>query len=437
MPVMSTEGTQPVAVGGLPMRTLSLQVRSGPDAGRTLVDEADTVSVGTAEGNTLVLTDPTVSRFHLELGRRGPQVLVRDVGSTNGVTVNGITVREGAVPPGAVLQLGTTAIEVGEGKNATVPILEQESLGSLKGRSPVMRTLLARVDRAARAETGVLLIGESGTGKEVIARELHERSSRARQPFVTVDCGSLAPGVVASELFGHEKGAFTGADRRHAGAFERAHRGTLFLDEIGELPASLQAMLLGALERRRFRRVGGSEELLVDVRVIAATHRDLKAEVNAATFRLDLYYRLAVVRLEVPPLRLRLDDLEPLISQFLIESGADVSPAALFSADDFAALRTHRWPGNVRELKNLVESTLAMGERPTFDTATDSSSADTASPGPELPYREARALVLDRFEKQYLPKLLETTKGNVSAAARQAKMDRSHLIELLTRHQLK
>ncbi|MBL8919036.1 MAG: sigma 54-dependent Fis family transcriptional regulator [Myxococcaceae bacterium] len=434
---MAQEGTQPVAFVGLPMRTLSVSVVSGPDAGKSVTDEAELVSLGTAEGNTLQLSDNTVSRFHVELSRRGSSVVVRDVGSTNGVVVNGVTVREGQVPPGAVLQLGKTQVLVGEGKNASVPMLEDESLGSLKGRAPVMRTLLARVEKAATAETGVLLIGESGTGKEVIARELHLRSARAKGPFITVDCGSLAPGVVASELFGHEKGAFTGAERRHQGAFERASRGTLFLDEIGELPQSLQAMLLGALERRRFRRVGGAEELSVDVRVVAATHRDLKAEVNAGQFRLDLYYRLAVVRLEVPPLRQRLDDLEPLIQHFLVEAGSERTAQALFSPDDLAALRAHHWPGNVRELKNLVEATLAMGERPTLDPPVAAPGAEPALPGPELAYKDARAQVLDRFERHYLPRLLEVTKGNVSAAARHAKMDRSHLIELLTRLGLK
>ncbi|MDP3237547.1 MAG: sigma 54-interacting transcriptional regulator [Myxococcales bacterium] len=433
---MTPEGTQPVAIVGLPMRTLSLTVTAGPDAGRVLSDEADTVSVGTAEGNTLQLTDPTVSRFHLELTRRGPSVVVRDVGSTNGVVVNGVTLREGAVLPGATLQLGTTSLQVGEGKNGTVPMLEHESLGSLKGRAPVMRTLLARVEKAAGSETGVLLIGESGTGKEVIARELHQRSARAKGPFITVDCGSLAPGLVASELFGHEKGAFTGADRRHQGAFERANKGTIFLDEIGELPQTLQSMLLGTLERRRFRRVGGTEELSIDVRVVAATHRDLKAEVNAGTFRLDLYYRLAVVRLEVPALRQRLDDLELLVQHFLTEAGSERSVSSVFPPDDLAALRAHHWPGNVRELRNLVESTLAMGERPTFDAPVTGASSGDTTPGPELPYKEARGAVLERFEKHYLPKLLEVTKGNVSAAARHAKMDRSHLIELLARHGL-
>ena len=433
---MTHDGTQPVAIVGLPMRTLSLSITAGPDVGKVLTDEASTVSIGTADGNTLQLTDPTVSRFHVELSRRGPAVVVRDVGSTNGVVVNGVTVREGLVPPGSVLQLGKTSVTISEGKNGSVPMLETESLGSLKGRAPVMRTLLARVEKAAQSDTGVLLIGESGTGKEVIAREIHQRSARAKHPFVTVDCGSLAPGVVASELFGHEKGAFTGADRRHQGAFERANKGTLFLDEIGELPQSLQAMLLGALERRRFRRVGGTEDLSVDVRVVAATHRDLKAEVNAGNFRLDLYYRLAVVRLEVPALRQRVDDLELLIAHFLTEAGSERTPQSLFPPDDLAALRAHHWPGNVRELRNLVESTLAMGERPTFD-APITAGLQNDAPGPERPYKDARGLVLERFEKHYLPKLLEVTKGNVSAAARHAKMDRSHLIELLTRHGLK
>jgi DNA-binding NtrC family response regulator len=436
---MVSDGTQPVALVGLPMRTLSVQVIAGPDAGKALTDEAETVSVGTAEGNTLQLSDATVSRFHVELSRRGPSVVVRDVGSTNGVVVNGVTVREGLVPPGAVLQLGKTQVQVGEGKNGSVPVLEHESLGSLKGRAPVMRALLARVEKAASAETGVLLIGESGTGKEVIARELHQRSPRAKHPFVTVDCGSLAPGVVASELFGHEKGAFTGAERRHQGAFERANKGTLFLDEIGELPQALQAMLLGALERRRFRRVGGADELAVDVRVVAATHRDLKAEVNAGNFRLDLYYRLAVVRLEVPPLRQRLDDLELLVQHFLVEAGSDRTAQSLFSTDDLAALRAHHWPGNVRELKNLVEATLAMGERPVLDAPPPPAPSESSAslPGPELSWKDARAQVLERFERHYLPKLLEVAKGNVSAAARHAKMDRSHLIELLTRLGLK
>jgi DNA-binding NtrC family response regulator len=431
-----SEGTLPVALVGLPVRTLSIEIIEGPDAGRTLVDASEAVTVGTAEGNSLQLTDTSVSRYHVELSRRGDKVLVRDVGSTNGTLTHGIRLNDGAVPPGTLLQLGRTTLKVGEGKTRSVEISGEEQLGPLRGRAPSMRALLAKVDRAARSETAVLLVGESGTGKELIAQALHERSARAKKPFVTVDCGSLSPGLVASELFGHERGAFTGADRRHVGAFERAQGGTVFLDEIGELPASLQATLLGVLERRRFRRVGGTEDLSIDVRIVSATHRDLRAEVNTGAFRLDLFFRLAVVKLEVPPLRARLEDLELLIEHFLTQAGSDQTVAQLFPPDVLTSLRAHQCPGNVRELRNLVDATLAMGETPTLDAPSAPGQAD-AMPGPERLYKDARAEVLSRFEAHYLTRLMAATQNNVSAAARHAKMDRSHLIELLQRHGLR
>ncbi|MDP3152021.1 MAG: sigma 54-dependent Fis family transcriptional regulator [Archangium sp.] len=429
-----SEGTLPVAVVGLPVRTLSVKVISGVDAGLSVCDATEAVTVGIAEGNALRLTDPSVSRFHVELSRRGDKVLVRDLGSTNGTLSHGLTLVDGAVPPGTVLQLGHTQLEVGSGKTKSVELSEADALGPLKGQSPVMRTLLARIDKAARTLSAALLTGESGTGKELIARALHERGPRAKKPFVTVDCGSLSPGLVASELFGHERGAFTGADRKHVGAFEQADGGTVFLDEIGELSPTLQASLLGVLERQRFRRVGGSEEISVDVRVVSATHRDLRAAVNAGSFRLDLFFRLAVVKLDVPALRARVEDLELLITHFLKEAGSEASVGDVFPKDVLSALRAHHWPGNVRELRNLVESTLAMGEPPALESPVPS---ETSLPGPERTYKDARAELLHRFEGQYLSKLMTVTKGNVSAAARHAKMDRSHLIELLQRHGLR
>ena len=430
-----SEGTLPVAVVGLPVRTLSVKVVGGVDLGLTLDDATEAITVGIAEGNALRLTDPSVSRFHVELSRRGDRVLVRDLGSTNGTLAAGLVLREAAVPPGTVLHLGHTQLEVGSGQTRSLELADADALGSLKGQAPVMRTLLARIDKAARSDGAALLTGESGTGKELIARALHERGPRQKKPFITVDCGSLSPGLVASELFGHERGAFTGAERRHVGAFEQADGGTVFLDEIGDLPASLQSSLLGVLERQRFKRVGGSEELKVDVRVVSATHRDLRATVNAGTFRLDLFFRLAVVKLDVPPLRARLEDLEPLIAHFLHEAGSVATVEQLFPKDTLTALRAHPWPGNVRELRNLVESTLAMGEPPALEPAP--SQGELSLPGPERSYKDARAELLHRFEAQYLGKLLALTKGNVSAAARQAKMDRSHLIELLQRHGLR
>lgn len=429
-----SEGTLPVAVVGLPVRTLCVKVVGGVDLGLSIVDATEAVTVGIAEGNALRLTDPSVSRFHVELSRRGDKVLVRDLGSTNGTLVQGLVLIDAAVPPGTVLQLGHTQLEVGSGQTRSVELAEGDALGPLKGQSPVMRTLLARVDKAARTPSAALLTGESGTGKELIARALHQRGPRAGKPFVTVDCGSLSPGLVASELFGHERGSFTGADRKHVGAFEQADGGTVFLDEIGELSPTLQAALLGVLERQRFRRVGGSEDLAVDVRVVSATHRDLRAAVNAGSFRLDLFFRLAVVKLDVPPLRARVEDLELLIGHFLREAGSQSSVEELFPKDTLAAMRAHQWPGNVRELRNLVESTLAMGEAPVLEASAPS---EQGLPGPERTYKDARAELLHRFEAQYLAKLMAVTRGNVSAAARHAKMDRSHLIELLQRHGLR
>jgi DNA-binding NtrC family response regulator len=433
--------TTPHRVAGLPVRTLTLQVIAGPDQGKALEPTAERVTVGTATGNDLCLTDSTVSRYHLELSRQGDRVEVLDPGSTNGTLVGQMLVQRAMVVPGTVLQLGRTSLKVGEGATVTLELSEGDGLGELRGGTPVMRRLFAKVQKLAQTEASVLLVGESGTGKELIARALHEEGARSERPFVTVDCGSLSPGLVASELFGHERGAFTGADKRHVGAFERAHGGTLFLDEVGELPAQLQATLLGALERRRFRRVGGTEEIEVDVRVVSATHRDLRAEVNAGTFRLDLYYRLAVVRLEVPALRERRDDIPLLAEQFLREAGYEGALSTVLPDDALEALLTHHWPGNVRELRNFVEAALATGEAPPLEaSAGAAAAAKPAGPSAdplELGYREARRRVLDGFELSYLKALIERTSGNVSLAARMAKMDRSHLIDLLHRHKLR
>ncbi len=420
---------------GLPVRSLRVEVVEGPDAGASALSESESLTIGTADGNALVLRDPTVSRFHLELSRGEDGVLVVDNGSTNGTGYEGARIERATVPPGAVLAIGKTRVRVDDGARITLELHDGEELAGLYGRTPVMRRLMARIRKAAASETAVLLVGESGTGKELVARALHEQSARSGGPFVTVDCGALSPTLVASELFGHEKGAFTGADHKHVGAFERAHGGTLFLDEIGELTSELQPALLGVLERGRFRRVGGRAEVDVDVRVVAATHRDLRSEVNAGTFRLDLYYRLAVVVLALPPLRDRLEDVPLLVESFLREAGHDGPASSVFPPDAMAALCRHRWPGNVRELRNVVEATLAMGEAPELDGA-------PARAGEErdlshLPYKDARREVLDDFERRYVERLLARTGGNVSAAAREGRMDRTYLIKLVQRHGLK
>ena len=423
----------------IPVRTLSVEVLSGPDAGTTLETESEVLTVGTAPGNALCLSDDTVSRFHLELsgGERG--ISVNDLGSSNGTLIGNARIERGIVPSATELLLGKTRLCVRDGDASVVELYADDELGELKGKTLVMRRLMAQVTTAAQAVVPVLVIGESGTGKELVARAVHHASPRANGPFVTLDCGALAPNLVASELFGHERGAFTGADRQHIGAFERASGGTLFLDEIGELPAELQPQLLGALERKRFRRVGGRSEIEVDVRIVCATNRDLRAEVNAGVFRLDLYYRIAVVVLRLPALRERAEDIPLLAAHFLRECGHSGAPEELIPESVMQQLRAHRWPGNVRELRNWVEATVAMGESPPLSTH-DLSQLDGEAAASELyalSYKDARRTVLEDFELRYVTRLLAAAGGNVAAAARQARMDRTYLIKLVQRHGLR
>lgn len=357
-----------------------------------------------------------------------------DHASTNGTWAGALRLERAVVPPGTVLRLGETHLQVGEGMPSSVALHPADALGPIAGRSPVMRRLFKQIERASASDAAVLVTGESGTGKELVARALHDLGPRRAHPFVVVDCGAIAPTLIASELFGHEKGSFTGAERRQIGAVEAAHGGTLFFDEIGELPAALQASLLGVLQRRRLRRVGGRDEIEVDVRVISATHRDLRAEVNAGSFRLDLFYRLAVVVLCIPPLRERVEDIPLLVETFVRAAGHEGDVTALFSPPALAALAAQPWPGNVRELQNLIEATVAMGEDLT--PRADGPIAPLPGAAP-LPYRFARERVLADFERAYVGDLYARSGGNVSHAAREARMDRSYLIQLLRKHGVK
>ena len=420
------------------VRTVAVDVLDGPDKGLQAEADSETLTVGTAEGNVVQLSDPTVSRFHLEFTRSEQGIGLIDLSSTNGTFVGDVRIERGIVNPGATLKLGHTTLKVSDGNGTTAELFQGDQLQELRGATPVMRRLMARLERIARASVPALLMGESGTGKELAARAIHEMSQRAQEPFVTVDCASLAPTLIASELFGHEKGAFTGAHRQHEGAFERANGGTLFLDEIGELPAELQPQLLGALERRRFRRLGGRDEIGVDVRVVCATNRDLRQEVNAGTFRMDLYYRIAVVALQLPPLRQRTEDIPLLVRHFLIEAGHDGPLEEVIQPESLADLYTYRWPGNVRELRNWVEATVAMGESPELLDADVPPGADCIQDRVlNLPYKSARDAVLSDFEARYVKHHLELSDNNVTQAARAARMDRSYLIKLLQKHQLR
>jgi DNA-binding NtrC family response regulator len=425
-----------------PLRGLVVRVVEGPDRGREARGEV--LTLGSAEGNDVTLTDPTVSRYHVELRAAADRVDVLDPGSTNGVLVGGARVVRGSVAPGSTLRLGRTTIVVDDGAPLEEPAsYGGEELHGLRGQSAAMRRLMASIEQVARSDATVLLLGESGTGKELIARALHAASPRSGGPFEIVDCGALMPSLVESELLGHERGAFTGAQGQHLGAFERAHGGTIFLDEVGELSLELQVRLLGVLERRSFRRVGGSKPIAVDVRIVAATHRDLRKWVNSGDFRQDLYYRLAVARLPVPSLRERPTDIPVLVDHFLREAGVSRPRAELIPDHVLAELVRYAWPGNVRELRNFVESAIAFGQAPSLDTSAEETDSGDGAASPlssaglarllDRDYESARDQVLRDFQTYYFGELLRRCDGNVSRAAAVANMNRPHLTGLLKR----
>lgn len=419
------------------VRTVVAEVTGGPERG--LRWEGERCSVGTAADNPLALTDEAVSRYHLRLAATAGGVEVVDFGSTNGTFIDGVRVRHGVAQFGSTICIGHSEIHLSAGAPCTVPLHDEDHLGSLRGRSRAMRRLMGQIRRAAPSRATVLLVGESGTGKELLARCLHDEGPRAGRPFVTVDCGAVTPTLIAAELFGHERGAFTGAVNARVGAFERAHGGTLFLDEVGELPVEIQASLLGALERRRFCRLGGDKEVLVDVRVVSATNRDLRTAVNDGSFRLDLYYRLAVLTFDVPPLRERVVDIPLLVEHFVREEGSAGLADALLCGEALERLKRHSWPGNVRELKNYVLATLAMGEpAQLYDGGPVHRDAfrNALTPLLDQPYAKARADVVEMFERAYVSALLGRSAGNVAQAARAAGIARSYLNELLRRHKL-
>ena len=321
------------------------------------------------------------------------------------------------------------------------------------GTSPALLRALVQVEKVADATASVLLLGESGTGKELFARALHLASPRRDRPFVKVNCAAIPESLFESELFGHERGAFTGAHQGRPGVFERAHRGTVFLDELGELPLPVQAALLRVLEQREVRRVGGRDVKPVDVRVVAATNRDLAAEVEAGRFRRDLYYRLAVVELQLPPLRSRLEDLPLLIPHLLATAGFD-HPVKDVSDEVAEAFEAWRWPGNVRELRNVLlraipfsaGSTLTLDALPeALQEATPATPIATEGedgaglplPGPDEQFHEAKDRILEAFERHYLETLMERAGGNLSRAARLAGVDRKTVSRLLKRHDIR
>jgi transcriptional regulator with GAF, ATPase, and Fis domain len=435
--IVKRDSTTLRAVRGLfdPLPRLTIEVRREGSLGeRTHVHQGETCRIGTHSSNDLVLRDPAVSRFHCKLTFAEGVWRLQDNGSLNGTTLDGVRVHDAELGAEGVVALGDSRLFVRALESTdSVSLPNVQSFGSLLGGSVAMRRLFAFLAKVAASDINVLIEGESGTGKELVAAEIVQQGPRADRPFVIVDCGAISPNLVESELFGHVRGAFTGADRDRVGAFEAADGGTVFLDEIGELPIEIQPKLLRALEAREVRRVGETRTRKVAVRVIAATNRDLDREVNRGRFREDLYFRLAVMNVRIPPLRERLEDLPLLVRGFL---GALHVPEAedLFPPHVIAELATHDWPGNVRELRNYVERAVVLGERlPAIQRQ------HAIPPGIDvrLPFKLAKDAVIDAFERGYVASLLEEAGGNVSRAARSGGMDRMYLHRLIQKHGLR
>ena len=414
------------------VRACRLDVVAGTDAGLSRTFAAPRIRIGRA-GTDLVLGDKLISSQHCELTLEEDGYRLRDLGSTNGTYVRGLRIVDAFIEPGAEITLGNTLVRFSAlGGSARVPLWSDSTFEGMVGRSTAMRRLFAEIDRVAGTDATVLLTGETGVGKERAAHALHARSTRSGGPLVTLDCGAVPRQLFESQLFGHEAGAFTGATRATPGVFEAAAGGTLFLDEIGELPLELQSRLLRAVETRTVRRLGSSTTIECDVRLIAATNRDLGAEVNRGAFRSDLYYRLAVVHLRVPSLRERGADLDPLVEHFF----AELPPHERTPLPEafLEWVRARSWPGNVRELENAVARAALLGAweepAPPTDAGIDASGANIDL---SVPFRIAKQRVVDTFERRYLVALFEAHGGNVSAAARAAGLDRMSIYKAMSR----
>jgi len=426
--------------GGLPglaVRRMRLKAIGGPGKGAVVERAMERAVIGSAKECDLVVADPSVSRFHAELvlGEADAGFRLRDLGSTNGTRVDGVRIVDAWIEPGARIAVGETTVrfEVLREEDE-LEVSPEGRFGDLIGESAVMRRAFALLGRAARTDATVLVFGETGTGKELAARAIHEASSRAKGPFVVVDCGAVARSLVESELFGHERGSFTGAIALREGAFESADGGTLFLDEIGELDLDLQPRLLRVLDRREVKRIGASSHRKVDVRVLAATNRDLAREVNRGAFREDLYFRLAVIRVELPPLRVRKEDVAPLARQIAREVAGE---GTVLSDDVIATLESMPWPGNVRELRGFIERALLLrglddeGDGEPATPAWTPEAPPSGDSDARIPFKVSKQAVIDRFERAYLENLLALEGGNLTASARRAGLDRVHLLRLL------
>jgi DNA-binding NtrC family response regulator len=411
---------------------------SPPDGSKVTID-VDPIVVGRDAGAQIVVADPEVSAIHCELRAVSEGILVRDLGSTNGTYVGPLRVHEAVITVTSEVTVGRTKILIEPTAKRRVDVGFADRFGPLVGSSPKMRRVFGVLEKISATPLSVLILGETGTGKELVAKAIHDGSPRKDGPFVVVDCGSIPPTLAESILFGHEKGSFTGANERRKGAIAEADGGTLFLDELGELPLELQPKLLRALAERQVKRVGGSSFEPVDVRVLAATRRDLGSEMNAGRFRSDLFFRIAQVRVELPPLRERLADLPPLVEEVCKRAGRPDHAGAVVAWIE-QRMASHDWPGNVRELVNVASVAATLADTPgaiddVLTLAKDETTTFTGNTsGAATAFSEAKRGAIGAFEREYFSSLAKRAKGNVSEMARQSGMERHHVRAYLRKY---
>ncbi|MBW1811823.1 MAG: sigma 54-dependent Fis family transcriptional regulator [Deltaproteobacteria bacterium] len=435
---MATRTMGAPAGAGLSLQRCSLVEVEGPTPGNTIELGSGRTVIGKSPDCDVPIADVTVSRQHFAILNDGQRYLIKDLGSTNGTLLDGAEVKEAYLRPGATIKAGEVVFRFQtEYDPVQIKPSDRDSFGGLLGRSLRMREIFALLEKVAPTDATLLLTGSTGTGKGEAVRALHDNSKRRKGPLVVVDCGAVARTLIESELFGHVKGAFTGATGLRKGALEISKGGTLFIDELDDLPLDLQPKLLRALEERIFVRLGSNQPIKFDARVVAASKKDLWKAAGEGTFREDLYFRLSVVAMHLPALRERAEDIPLLFDRFASKAGLKFADLPATAQDRWMH---HPWPGNVRELRNAVERSLAIdGDGLVAPSGPQDGQVGRVTglvPEYALPFKQAKEKLIDAFEREYIRRLMARATGGVAGAARQAGIDRKHLYKLMEKHGL-